>query len=113
MLTVDQSESSTGRSPGNMRQLNTNTDLFLGQCRVMMMMVVMMVVMMMMLIKTMIMLLVFGLVPGGVKERGVDAQGVYMWGLMGCVSHLSLSPNHHLSLLEDSARGRNIHTCGT
>ncbi|XP_067106970.1 pikachurin [Osmerus mordax] len=78
-LTVDQSESSTGRSPGNMRQLNTNTDLFLG----------------------------------GVKERVVDAQGVYMWGLMGCVSHLSLSPTHHLSLLEDAARGRNVHTCGT
>ncbi|KAM6986486.1 pikachurin-like [Aplochiton taeniatus] len=76
-LTVDHARTSTGRSPGNMRQLNTNTMLYLG----------------------------------GMKEISRQTHGQYIWGLVGCISHLTLSSTYHLSLLEDAVHGKNINTC--
>uniref|UniRef100_A0A8C7RK06 EGF like, fibronectin type III and laminin G domains n=1 Tax=Oncorhynchus mykiss TaxID=8022 RepID=A0A8C7RK06_ONCMY len=76
-LTVDHYETSTGRSPGNMRQLNTNSMVYLG----------------------------------GMKEVGLYTHGQYLWGLVGCISQLTLSTDYHLSLVEDAAAGKNINTC--
>ncbi|XP_055730723.1 pikachurin-like [Salvelinus fontinalis] len=76
-LTVDHYETSTGRSPGNMRQLNTNSMVYLG----------------------------------GMKEVGLYNHGQYLWGLVGCISQLTLSTDYHLSLVGDAAAGKNINTC--
>uniref|UniRef100_A0A4W5LFH0 EGF like, fibronectin type III and laminin G domains n=1 Tax=Hucho hucho TaxID=62062 RepID=A0A4W5LFH0_9TELE len=76
-LTVDHYETSTGRSPGNMRQLNTNGMVYLG----------------------------------GMKEVGLYTHGQYLWGLVGCISQLTLSTDYHLALVEDAAAGKNINTC--
>ncbi|KAH0627895.1 hypothetical protein JD844_008449 [Phrynosoma platyrhinos] len=69
----------TGKSPGMMRQLNMNGDLYVG----------------------------------GMKEIALHTNRQYMRGLVGCISHFTLSTDYHISLVEDAADGKNINTCGT
>ncbi|XP_064153393.1 pikachurin isoform X3 [Anguilla rostrata] len=76
-LTVDDYGAKTGKSPGKMRQLNTNGVLYVG----------------------------------GMKEISLHTNRQYMRGLVGCVSHFTLSTDYHLSLVEDAADGKNINTC--
>eukprot|EP00062_Callorhinchus_milii_P027582 gi/632991059/ref/XP_007884453.1/ PREDICTED: pikachurin-like [Callorhinchus milii] len=49
---------------------------------------------------------------GGMKEIALHTQRRYMRGLVGCISHLTLSTDHHVSLVEDATDGKNINTCG-
>ncbi|XP_015195849.2 pikachurin isoform X2 [Lepisosteus oculatus] len=77
-LTVDDYGAKTGKSPGKMRQLNINGDLYIG----------------------------------GMKEIALHTNRQYMRGLVGCISHFTLSTDYHLSLVEDAADGKNINTCG-
>lgn len=51
--------------------------------------------------------------PGGMKEIALHTNRQYMRGLVGCISHLTLSTDYHISLVEDAANGKNINTCGT
>uniref|UniRef100_A0AAR2JH09 EGF like, fibronectin type III and laminin G domains n=1 Tax=Pygocentrus nattereri TaxID=42514 RepID=A0AAR2JH09_PYGNA len=76
-LTVDDYGAKTGRSPGKMRQLNINGDLYVG----------------------------------GMKEIALYTSRQYLAGLVGCVSHFTLSTDYHVSLVEDAADGKNINTC--
>ncbi|KAJ8381062.1 hypothetical protein SKAU_G00018400 [Synaphobranchus kaupii] len=76
-LTVDDYGAKTGKSPGKMRQLNTNGVLYVG----------------------------------GMKEILLHTNRQYMRGLVGCISHFTLSTDYHLSLVEDAADGKNINTC--
>ncbi|KAI1900209.1 hypothetical protein AGOR_G00047650 [Albula goreensis] len=76
-LTVDDYGAKTGKSPGKMRQLNTNGVLYVG----------------------------------GMKEIALHTNRQYMRGLVGCISHFTLSTDYHLSLVEDAADGKNINTC--
>ncbi|KAJ8401580.1 hypothetical protein AAFF_G00378970 [Aldrovandia affinis] len=76
-LTVDDYGAKTGKSPGKMRQLNTNGVLYVG----------------------------------GMKEIVLHTNRQYMRGLVGCISHFTLSTDYHLSLVEDAADGKNINTC--
>uniref|UniRef100_A0A8B9J9U3 EGF like, fibronectin type III and laminin G domains n=1 Tax=Astyanax mexicanus TaxID=7994 RepID=A0A8B9J9U3_ASTMX len=46
---------------------------------------------------------------GGIKEASFHIP--YLRGLVGCMSHLTLSPDHHLRLIEDASDGKNINTC--
>ncbi|PKU37020.1 hypothetical protein llap_12676 [Limosa lapponica baueri] len=78
-VTVDDYGARTGKSPGKMRQLNINGDLYVG----------------------------------GMKEIALHTNRQYMRGLVGCISHLTLSTDYHISLVEDAADGKNINTCGT
>ncbi|XP_077203122.1 pikachurin isoform X1 [Paroedura picta] len=78
-VTVDDYGARTGKSPGMMRQLNINGDLFVG----------------------------------GMKEIALHTNRQYMRGLVGCISHFTLSTDYHISLVEDAADGKNINTCGT
>uniref|UniRef100_A0ABM5FU47 Pikachurin isoform X2 n=1 Tax=Pogona vitticeps TaxID=103695 RepID=A0ABM5FU47_9SAUR len=78
-VTVDDYGARTGKSPGMMRQLNINGDLYVG----------------------------------GMKEIALHTNRQYMRGLVGCISHLTLSTDYHVSLVEDAADGKNINTCGT
>ncbi|XP_033020161.1 pikachurin isoform X1 [Lacerta agilis] len=77
-VTVDDYGARTGKSPGMMRQLNINGDLFVG----------------------------------GMKEIALHTNRQYMRGLVGCISHFTLSTDYHISLVEDAADGKNINTCG-
>ncbi|KAJ7335041.1 hypothetical protein JRQ81_012982 [Phrynocephalus forsythii] len=77
-ITVDDYGARTGKSPGMMRQLNINGDLYVG----------------------------------GMKEIALHTNRQYMRGLVGCISHLTLSTDYHVSLVEDAADGKNINTCG-
>ncbi|GAA6098966.1 pikachurin [Tachysurus ichikawai] len=76
-LTVDDYGSELGRSPGKMRQLNLNGELYIG----------------------------------GMKEIALHSTRQYLAGLVGCVSHFTLSSDYHVSLVEDAANGKNINTC--
>ncbi|XP_036623838.1 pikachurin [Trichosurus vulpecula] len=77
-ITVDDYGARTGKSPGLMRQLNINGDLYVG----------------------------------GMKEIALHTNRQYMRGLVGCISHFTLSTDYHISLVEDAADGKNINTCG-
>uniref|UniRef100_A0A674N4X7 EGF like, fibronectin type III and laminin G domains n=1 Tax=Takifugu rubripes TaxID=31033 RepID=A0A674N4X7_TAKRU len=81
-LTVDDYGAKTGRSPGKMRQLNINGPLYIGW---------------------------------GVDELSIEislhTNRQYSGGLVGCVSHFTLSTDYHLALVEDAADGKNINTC--
>ncbi|XP_044537322.1 pikachurin [Gracilinanus agilis] len=77
-ITVDDYGARTGKSPGMMRQLNINGDLYVG----------------------------------GMKEIALHTNRQYMRGLVGCISHFTLSTDYHISLVEDAADGKNINTCG-
>ncbi|XP_066506757.1 pikachurin-like isoform X2 [Hoplias malabaricus] len=46
---------------------------------------------------------------GGIKEASLHRP--YLQGLVGCISHLTLSTNFHLALTEDASDGKNINTC--
>lgn len=50
---------------------------------------------------------------GGMKEIALHTNRQYMGGLVGCVSHFTLSTDYHLALVEDAADGKNINTCST
>ncbi|NWH55124.1 EGFLA protein, partial [Fregata magnificens] len=50
---------------------------------------------------------------GGMKEIALHTNRQYMRGLVGCISHLTLSTNYYISLVEDAANGKNINTCRT
>uniref|UniRef100_A0A8C5LSG1 EGF like, fibronectin type III and laminin G domains n=1 Tax=Leptobrachium leishanense TaxID=445787 RepID=A0A8C5LSG1_9ANUR len=78
-VTVDDYGAKTGKSPGLMRQLNINGDLYVG----------------------------------GMKEIALHTSRQYMGGLIGCISHFTLSTDFHISLVEDASDGKNINTCGT
>ncbi|KAM9331365.1 pikachurin [Gastrophryne carolinensis] len=78
-VTVDDYGARTGKSPGLMRQLNINGDLYVG----------------------------------GMKEIALHTNRQYMGGLIGCISHFTLSTDYHVSLVEDASDGKNINTCGT
>nr|XP_048284827.1 pikachurin isoform X2 [Myodes glareolus] len=49
---------------------------------------------------------------GGMREIALHTNRQYMRGLVGCISHLTLSTDYHISLVEDAADGKNINTCG-
>ncbi|KAG7223438.1 hypothetical protein INR49_015541 [Caranx melampygus] len=48
---------------------------------------------------------------GGMKEIALHTNRQYNGGLVGCVSHFTLSTDYHLALVEDAADGKNINTC--
>ncbi|CAJ1068912.1 pikachurin isoform X2 [Xyrichtys novacula] len=48
---------------------------------------------------------------GGMKEIALHTNRQYVGGLVGCVSHFTLSTDYHLALVEDAADGKNINTC--
>uniref|UniRef100_A0A3Q2CJK6 EGF like, fibronectin type III and laminin G domains n=1 Tax=Cyprinodon variegatus TaxID=28743 RepID=A0A3Q2CJK6_CYPVA len=48
---------------------------------------------------------------GGMKEIALQTNRQYLGGLVGCVSHFTLSTDYHLALVEDAADGKNINTC--
>lgn len=49
---------------------------------------------------------------GGMTEIALHTNRQYMRGLVGCISHFTLSTDYHISLVEDAADGKNINTCG-
>ncbi|XP_049995021.1 pikachurin isoform X3 [Alexandromys fortis] len=49
---------------------------------------------------------------GGMKEIALHTNRQYMQGLVGCISHFTLSTDYHISLVEDAVDGKNINTCG-
>ncbi|XP_041487060.1 pikachurin isoform X1 [Microtus oregoni] len=49
---------------------------------------------------------------GGMKEIALHTNRQYMQGLVGCISHFTLSTDYHISLVEDAVDGENINTCG-
>lgn len=49
---------------------------------------------------------------GGMREIAVQTNRQYMRGLVGCVSHFTLSTDYHISLVEDAVDGKNVNTCG-
>ncbi|XP_077601111.1 pikachurin-like [Stigmatopora nigra] len=48
---------------------------------------------------------------GGMKEIALHTNRQYVGGLLGCVSHFTLSTDFHVALVEDAADGKNINTC--
>uniref|UniRef100_A0A8C4H8T3 Pikachurin n=1 Tax=Dicentrarchus labrax TaxID=13489 RepID=A0A8C4H8T3_DICLA len=48
---------------------------------------------------------------GGMKEIALHTNRQYIGGLVGCVSHFTLSTDYHLALVEDASDGKNINTC--
>ncbi|KAF7662866.1 hypothetical protein LDENG_00224980 [Lucifuga dentata] len=48
---------------------------------------------------------------GGMKEIALHTNRQYMAGLVGCVSHFTLSTDYHLALVEEASDGKNINTC--
>ncbi|XP_018100005.1 pikachurin isoform X3 [Xenopus laevis] len=50
---------------------------------------------------------------GGVKEIALHTNRQYLRGLIGCISHFTLSTDFHISLVADAHDGKNINTCGT
>uniref|UniRef100_A0A8D0NK13 EGF like, fibronectin type III and laminin G domains n=1 Tax=Sus scrofa TaxID=9823 RepID=A0A8D0NK13_PIG len=49
---------------------------------------------------------------GGMKEIALHTNRQYMRGLVGCISHFTLSTDYHIALVEDAVDGKNINTCG-
>ncbi|XP_065730429.1 pikachurin [Phocoena phocoena] len=49
---------------------------------------------------------------GGMEETALHANRLYTRGLVGCISHFTLSTDYHISLVEDAVDGKNINTCG-
>lgn len=49
---------------------------------------------------------------GGMREIALHTNRQYMQGLVGCISHFTLSTDYHISLVENAADGKNINTCG-
>ncbi|XP_045427467.1 pikachurin isoform X2 [Pipistrellus kuhlii] len=49
---------------------------------------------------------------GGMKEIALHTNRHYRRGLVGCISHFTLSTDYHVSLVEAAADGKNINTCG-
>lgn len=49
---------------------------------------------------------------GGMKEIALHTNRQYMQGLVGCISHFTLSTDYHISLVADAVDGKNINTCG-
>ncbi|XP_033615957.1 pikachurin isoform X4 [Fukomys damarensis] len=49
---------------------------------------------------------------GGMKEIALYTNRQYTGGLVGCISHFTLSTDYHISLVEDAVDGKNINTCG-
>ncbi|XP_059550895.1 pikachurin isoform X1 [Myotis daubentonii] len=49
---------------------------------------------------------------GGMKEIALHTNRQYRRGLVGCISHFTLSTDYHVSLVEDAVDGKNINTCG-
>nr|AAI50711.1 EGF-like, fibronectin type III and laminin G domains [Mus musculus] len=49
---------------------------------------------------------------GGMKEIALHTNRQYLRGLVGCISHFTLSTDYHISLVEDAVDGKNINTCG-
>ncbi|XP_049623663.1 pikachurin-like [Suncus etruscus] len=49
---------------------------------------------------------------GGMKEIALHTSRQFLRGLVGCISHFTLSTDYHISLVEDAMDGKNIHTCG-
>ncbi|XP_029073044.1 pikachurin isoform X1 [Monodon monoceros] len=49
---------------------------------------------------------------GGMEEIALHANRLYTRGLVGCISHFTLSTDYHISLVEDAVDGKNINTCG-
>ncbi|ELK31706.1 Pikachurin [Myotis davidii] len=49
---------------------------------------------------------------GGMKEIALHTNRQYRRGLVGCISHFTLSTDYHVSLVEDAMDGKNINTCG-
>ncbi|KAG7262186.1 hypothetical protein CRUP_022181 [Coryphaenoides rupestris] len=47
----------------------------------------------------------------GMKEVALHTNRRHAGGLVGCVSHLTLSTDFHVGLVEDAADGKNINTC--
>ncbi|KAF2984643.1 hypothetical protein EK904_012564, partial [Melospiza melodia maxima] len=47
---------------------------------------------------------------GGMREIALHTNRQYLRGLVGCISHLTLSTDYHISLVEDAANGKNINT---
>lgn len=48
---------------------------------------------------------------GGMKEIALHTNRQYVGGLLGCVSHFTLSTDYQVALVEDAADGKNINTC--
>ncbi|CAL8249334.1 unnamed protein product [Merluccius merluccius] len=48
---------------------------------------------------------------GGMKEVALHTNRQHVGGLVGCISHLTLSTDFHLGLVEDAGDGKNINTC--
>uniref|UniRef100_A0A8C5BQ76 Pikachurin n=1 Tax=Gadus morhua TaxID=8049 RepID=A0A8C5BQ76_GADMO len=48
---------------------------------------------------------------GGMKEVALHTNRQHVGGLVGCISHLTLSTDFHLGLVEDAVDGKNINTC--
>ncbi|KAF7687771.1 hypothetical protein HF521_014999 [Silurus meridionalis] len=44
-------------------------------------------------------------------EIALHTSRQYLAGLVGCVSHFTLSTDYHVSLVEDAADGKNINIC--
>uniref|UniRef100_A0A8C4S1X5 EGF like, fibronectin type III and laminin G domains n=1 Tax=Erpetoichthys calabaricus TaxID=27687 RepID=A0A8C4S1X5_ERPCA len=49
---------------------------------------------------------------GGMKEIALHTNRQYIRGLVGCISHFTLSTDYHVSLVDDASDGKNINTCG-
>ncbi|XP_004848654.2 pikachurin isoform X1 [Heterocephalus glaber] len=49
---------------------------------------------------------------GGMQEITLHTNRQYIGGLVGCISHFTLSTDYHISLVEDAVDGKNINTCG-
>ncbi|XP_055968198.1 pikachurin [Sorex fumeus] len=49
---------------------------------------------------------------GGMKEIALHTSRQFLRGLVGCISHFTLSTDYHISLVEDAVDGKNINTCG-
>ena len=45
------------------------------------------------------------------KEVALHTNRQHVGGLVGCISHLTLSTDFHLGLVEDAVDGKNINTC--
>ncbi|XP_045042263.2 pikachurin isoform X3 [Desmodus rotundus] len=49
---------------------------------------------------------------GGMKEIALHTNRQYVRGLVGCISHFTLSTDYHIALVENAVDGKNINTCG-
>ncbi|XP_060046950.1 pikachurin [Erinaceus europaeus] len=49
---------------------------------------------------------------GGMKEVALRTDRRYTSGLVGCVSHFTLSADYHIDLVDDAGDGKNIKMCG-